>query len=94
MRTIPAGEFKAKCLAIMDEVQTRGETVVITKRGKPVVKVTPLESSPPLEKRPIFGAMRGMAVIVGDIVASPFSDEEWNRMEEESFAVFKDEEPA
>jgi prevent-host-death family protein len=88
MRTIPAGEFKAKCLAIMDEVQARGETIVITKRGKPVVRVAPLESTSIVEPRSIFGAMRGMATIAGDIVSSPYSDEEWQRMEEESLAVF------
>jgi prevent-host-death family protein len=93
MRTIPAGEFKAKCLAIMDEVQARGETIVITKRGKPVVRVTPLESNSLAERRPIFGAMRGMGTIVGDIVSSPYSDEEWQRMEDESFAVFNNEKP-
>jgi PHD/YefM family antitoxin component YafN of YafNO toxin-antitoxin module len=32
MRTIAAGEFKAKCLGLMDEVQTTGQTVFITKR--------------------------------------------------------------
>jgi prevent-host-death family protein len=93
MRTIPAGEFKAKCLAIMDEVQARGETVIVTKRGKPVVQVTPLELAPIVELRPIFGAMRGMATIVGDIISSPYSDEEWQRMEEKSLAVFDNEKP-
>jgi prevent-host-death family protein len=94
MRSMPAGEFKAKCLALMDEIQSGGESIVVTKRGKPVVRVTPLEPAPLVEKRPTFGAMRGMAVIAGDIVASPFSDEEWKRMEDESFAGFEDERPA
>ena len=94
MRTIPAGEFKAKCLAIMDEVQARGETIVITKRGKPVVRIAPLESGSIIEPRPIFGAMRDMGTIVGDIVSSPYSDGEWQRMEEESLAVFSNEKPA
>jgi len=88
MRTIPAGEFKAKCLAIMEEVQTRGETVVITKRGKPVVRVTPLEDSATAiaAQDSIFGFMRGKGVIVGDIVTSEHTDEEWERMFEEKFA--------
>jgi prevent-host-death family protein len=94
MRTIPAGEFKAKCLAIMDEVQARGETIVITKRGKPVVRLMPLESASIVEPRPIFGAMRDMGTVVGDIVESLYSDEEWQRMEDENFAVFSGEKPA
>jgi prevent-host-death family protein len=42
MRTIAAGEFKAKCLAVMDEVQATGQPVVVTKRGKPVARLTPV----------------------------------------------------
>lgn len=42
-RTIPAGIFKARCLAIMDEVQAKRQAVVITKRGKPVAKLVPVE---------------------------------------------------
>ena len=43
MRTIGATEFKAKCLAILDDVAETGEVVVVTKRGKAVARVTPLE---------------------------------------------------
>ncbi len=43
---IPAGEFKAKCLKLMDQVRESGKEIVITKRGKPVAKLVPLE---PLE---------------------------------------------
>lgn len=41
-RTIAAGEFKAKCLALLDEVAETGEELVVTKRGKPVARVAPL----------------------------------------------------
>lgn len=43
MRTVPAGKFKAECLALLDEVAQTGETIVVTKRGKPVARVLPLE---------------------------------------------------
>ena len=43
MRTIPAGRFKAQCLKLLDEVAETGETIVVTKRGKPVAKVEPVE---------------------------------------------------
>ena len=42
VRTIAAGEFKAKCLALLDEVALTGEELVITKRGRPVAKVGPV----------------------------------------------------
>lgn len=43
MRTIAAGQFKARCLKLLDEVAETGETIVVTKRGKPVAKVEPVE---------------------------------------------------
>ncbi len=41
-KTIPAGEFKAKCLALLDEVQDSHSEIIVTKRGKPVAKLVPL----------------------------------------------------
>jgi prevent-host-death family protein len=63
MKQIPAGVFKARCLAVMKKVQKTGEPVIVTKRGAPVVKVVPVES----EKNDIFGFMAGKVKIVGDI---------------------------
>ena len=58
VREIPAGEFKAKCLAIMDDVQRRGGAYVITKRGVPVAKLVPAR----VERRPLLGSMKGSVV--------------------------------
>lgn len=63
---IPAGEFKARCLQIMDEVQQTGCEVVITKRGRPVARLLPMEERP---RRDVFGCMRGSVTITGDILA-------------------------
>jgi prevent-host-death family protein len=49
MRSIPAGRFKAQCLALLDDVAATGETIVVTKRGKPVAQVIPLEPPDSLE---------------------------------------------
>ena len=43
-RSIPAGQFKARCLALLDEVAERGAELVVTKRGKPVARVVPVEA--------------------------------------------------
>ncbi|MGA2744842.1 MAG: type II toxin-antitoxin system Phd/YefM family antitoxin [Candidatus Sulfotelmatobacter sp.] len=74
-KTIPAGTFKARCLAIMDEVAAKRESVVITKRGKPVAKLVPVEK----EKDDIFGFFNGKGTIEikGDIVSPILSPEEW-----------------
>lgn len=63
-KQIPAGEFKAKCLKLMDEVQRTGEEIVITKHGKPVAKLSPVATEAP----PLFGSMKGSVIIHGDIV--------------------------
>ncbi len=47
-RTMPAGRFKAECLAVLDEVEATGQAVVVTKRGRPVARVLPLEPPPDL----------------------------------------------
>ena len=61
MRTMPAGEFKAKCLAVMDEVQATGQPVIVTKRGKPVVRLGPLSEQAGKEgPEEIFGSLRHM----------------------------------
>jgi prevent-host-death family protein len=54
MRTIPAGRFKAQCLRLLDEVAETGETIVVTKRGKPVAKLEPVEEPPSLKGSVIY----------------------------------------
>jgi prevent-host-death family protein len=73
MKQIPAGVFKAQCLAIMDRVLQTGEPVVITKHGKPVVKLVPAEN----RADDIFDYMAGKAKVVGDIVGPVTPPEDW-----------------
>lgn len=68
---IAAGEFKAKCLKLMDQVKESNIEIVITKHGKPVAKLSPIEE----KKTDIFGCMKGSVEILGDII-SPI-DVEW-----------------
>ncbi|HLY45547.1 MAG TPA: type II toxin-antitoxin system Phd/YefM family antitoxin [Stellaceae bacterium] len=69
---IAAGEFKAKCLRLLDEVARRQTPLIITKRGKPIAKLVPIDE-PPVD---IYGCMAGTARITGDIV-SPITDLDW-----------------
>ena len=73
MKTIAAGSFKVHCLAIMDEVQSKRQAVLITKRGKPVAKLVPVEK----EKDDIFGFLKGKGKITGDVVSPILTPEEW-----------------
>lgn len=66
MRTMAAGKFKATCLAVMDEVQAKRESVVITKNGKPVAKMVPLDLAE--DKDPLDAFYYGKIEIVGNIM--------------------------
>lgn len=81
MATVPATEFKAKCLELMDRVAERRESFVITKRGKPVAKLVPAD--PPKKKRSIFGFMVDRMEIVGDLDKPLWTEEEWKGFEHE-----------
>jgi prevent-host-death family protein len=69
-KTFKAGEFKAKCLKLMDEVAATGEPVTITKNGKPIARLVPVHGQP----KTLFGALKGSLTIKGDII-SPLEDE-------------------
>ena len=76
MKTIPAGAFKTNCLAIMDEVKAKRETVVITKHGRPVAKLVPIDT----RVDEIFGFFSGKGSITGDVVSPVLSPEEWGNL--------------
>lgn len=63
MRKIAAGEFKARCLALMEDVRSTRQPILITKRGKPVAKMVPAEEP----KDEIFDRLKSVIKIVGDI---------------------------
>ncbi len=68
---IPATQFKAQCLAILDTVQRTRTTVVISKHGKPVARLVPMEADPVPS---LYGSMKGTGREIGDII-SPIGDE-------------------
>jgi prevent-host-death family protein len=63
-RTIGAAQFKAQCLALIDSLDAEG--IVITKHGKPVAKLVPLQS----ESADLIGALKGKIEIHGDILST------------------------
>ena len=66
-KTIPAGQFKAKCLVLLDEVAQTGQPVVVTKHGKPVAQVVPVKSSRTAAK-PLKGSILYQKDLVGPIL--------------------------
>ena len=63
-RRIGAGEFKAKCLQLIDEVGAKRFTLTITKRGTPMARLVPCDEPP----SSLFGCMSGSVEIRSDIV--------------------------
>lgn len=61
---IPAGKFKAQCLQLMDEVKEKHLSFVITKHGKPVAMLVPVDETP----KDAFGCLKGTVTIRGDIL--------------------------
>lgn len=64
MKQIAAAKFKEQCLAILDHVEPDG--IVITKHGKPVAKLIPIEAS----SAAMIGSMKGRIRIKGDILST------------------------
>lgn len=75
-QTISAGEFKAKCLRLMDQVQQERKIIIITKRGEPVAQLVPFEGNKSTESKDLFGYLKNGVTIIGDII-SPL-DETWD----------------
>lgn len=69
---IAAGQFKAQCLKLMDRVAETREPITVTKRGRAVARLVPMD---PASERPLFGYLSGKGKITGDIVAS--TGEDW-----------------
>ena len=76
MQTIQASEFKARCLALMDDVARSGEVLVVTKNGRPIAELRPYSRG---RSGSPFGLHSGLE-ITGDIL-SPVEDGAWKVLE-------------
>ena len=75
MEEVSISEFKAKCLAILEQVRKTRKPVRITRFGKPVAEVVP--PSPEKERGNWLGFMKGRMEILGDITAPATDLDEW-----------------
>jgi prevent-host-death family protein len=76
MKTMAAGKFKAQCLKVMDRVNATREPVLITKKGRPVAKLVPVD---PIAKDSL-GSLVGIIEIVGDIESPVEPPEAWEAL--------------
>jgi prevent-host-death family protein len=77
MKKIAAGVFKARCLALMEDVRLTRQPIIITKRGKPVAKLVPVENG---KKDDWIGKLNGKFKITGDIVSPVVPLEDWEAL--------------
>ena len=87
-RTIAAGEFKNRCLALMDEVNETGEEIVITKHGRPVSRLVPAR-----RRLPLVGMFRDRMSIAGDIMSPAAPAEEWESLSNPDRVLDPDSKP-
>lgn len=73
MKKLSAAEFKARCLAVMEDVCATKEPVLITKRGRPVAKLV----APDKSAEGFIGRLEGVVKIVGDIESPVEPPESW-----------------
>lgn len=80
MKKIAISEFKAKCLALLEEVQKTKKPILVTKFGKPIAEVSP----PSLHEksRSWLGSMKGEIEFLGDIVSPVFDERDWKEADE------------
>lgn len=74
MKTINASDFKAKCLAMFDEIATTGEAITVFKHGKPIAEIFPAVDR---EKGYPQETLKGTVEILGDIVSPVLPAEDW-----------------
>jgi prevent-host-death family protein len=72
-RKINTAAFKARCLALIDEVAESGQPLTVTKRGKAKVQIVPVHEKP----KTLLGATKGTFKILGDIVGPLDEEREW-----------------
>lgn len=78
MREVAISEFKAKCLALLEEVQKTKKPLRVTRFGKPVAEVVP--ASPEAGPADWIGSMTDSMEILGDIVSPASDDQDWEAL--------------
>jgi len=74
MKEVAISEFKAKCLALLDQVQKTKKPILVTRFGKPVAEVVPHAPTAPADW---MGSMKGRMEILGDIISPANDESDW-----------------
>jgi len=75
MTEISISEFKAKCLALLEQVRRTRQPIRITRHGKPVAEIIP--PAPVVDRRSMLGSMKHRTTIIGDIISPADDIDDW-----------------
>jgi prevent-host-death family protein len=78
MVEVSISEFKAKCLALLEQVRKTRQPIRVTRHGKPVAEVVPPAAA--MARKSMIGSMKGSIVFKGDIVAPANDEDEWEAL--------------
>jgi len=74
MIEVSISEFKAKCLALLEQVRTTREPIRVTRHGKPVAEIVP--PTPTVDRSKWIGSLKD-SKILGDIISPATDKDEW-----------------
>ncbi len=80
MQKVPISQFKAKCLALLEQVHKTKKPIRITRFGRPIAEVVP--PSPSTQSDEWLGTMSDTMEIVGDIVSPVIEESDWEALRE------------
>ena len=75
MIEVAISEFKAKCLALLEQVRSTRQPIRVTRRGKPVAEIVPPTAV--TDRSSMFGSMKDSITITGDIISPANYEDEW-----------------
>jgi prevent-host-death family protein len=75
VKEVAISEFKAKCLALLEQVRKTRQPIRVTRHGKPVAEIIP--PSPVQDRSAWIGSMKGKMEILGDIISPAADEDEW-----------------
>jgi prevent-host-death family protein len=75
MNEVSISEFKAKCLALLEQVRKTKQPLRVTRRGKPVAEVVP--PSETFDRMEWIGSMKDSVEILGDIISPAADEDDW-----------------
>jgi prevent-host-death family protein len=78
--SIPISKFRATCLRLLENVNKTGNSIIVTRKGKPIALVTP--PPPPPKRYQWMGFMKDRIKITGDIIAPASDEKDWEALED------------